>query len=88
MDGVAALIASLDLVITVCTTAVHLSGALGKPAWVMVPAVAEWRYLETGAHLPWYPALRLFRQQNPGAWDGVVADVRTELVREIDAAHG
>ena len=88
MDGVAALIASLDLVITVCTTAVHLSGALGKPAWVMVPAVAEWRYLETGAHLPWYPALRLFRQQNPGAWDGVVADVRTELVREIDAAYG
>ena len=73
------LITSMDLVVTVCTTVVHLSGALGKTAWVMVPAVAEWRYLESGSHIPWYPALRLFRQQHRKEWDDVIATVRTEL---------
>ena len=80
MDGVAALVASLDIVITVCTTAAHLAGALGKTAWVMVPVVAEWRYLETGTLIPWYPSLRLFRQQRHGVWDGVVSGIRAELL--------
>ncbi len=79
MDGVAALIASLDLVITVCTTAAHLSGALGKPAWVLVPAVAEWRYLESGSAIPWYPALRLFRQAQTRGWSGVITAISAEL---------
>jgi Tfp pilus assembly protein PilF len=79
MDGVAALISSLDIVVTVCTTAAHLSGALGKSALVMVPAVAEWRYGESGAQIPWYPALRLFRQQNSGAWGDVIFAVAAEL---------
>jgi hypothetical protein len=84
MDGVAALIAGLDGVITVCTTVAHLSGALGKRAWVMVPAVAEWRYLETGARLPWYPALRLFRQEHRTDWGGVISAIRTEIVQVSD----
>jgi tetratricopeptide (TPR) repeat protein len=83
MDEVAALIAGLDLVVTVCTTVVHLSGALGKTAWVMVPAVAEWRYLESGAEIPWYPALRLFRQRHRNEWGDVIAAVRAGLQRRI-----
>jgi Tfp pilus assembly protein PilF len=79
MGGVAALIAGLDLVITVCTTAAHLSGALGKAAWVMVPAVAEWRYLESGAEIPWYPALRLFRQAHINEWNDVIMSIRSEI---------
>jgi tetratricopeptide (TPR) repeat protein len=83
MDGVAALIASLDLVVTVCTTAAHLAGALGKTAWVMVPAAAEWRYGESGPRIPWYPALRLFRQQRRNEWDGVIAALKAEFMHAI-----
>ena len=79
MDEMAALITALDLVVTVCGTAAHLSGALGKTACVLVPAVAEWRYLETGSRIPWYPALRLFRQPGPGAWNAAVEPIRAEL---------
>ncbi len=79
MDETAALVASLDLVITVCTTVAHMSGALAKTAWVMVPVVAEWRYLERGVTIPWYPALRLFRQQRRGEWSDVIAAVHAEL---------
>lgn len=85
MDEMAALIASLDLVVTVCTTAAHLCGALGKTAWVMVPAVAEWRYLESGAQIPWYPALRLIRQPRPDAWGEVIAIMRADLRQRIAA---
>lgn len=85
MDDVAALIASLDLVITVCTTAAHLAGALGKRAWVLVPAVAEWRYAAAGTMMPWYPALRLFRQNQLNQWNEVINDVKIELARELGA---
>jgi len=85
MDDVAALIESLDLVITVCTTAAHLAGALGKAAWVMVPVVAEWRYLDRGASIPWYPQLRLIRQQELNQWGGVLSTVKGELEREVNA---
>ena len=86
MDEMAALIAGLDLVITVCTTAAHLCGALGKTAWVLVPAVAEWRYLESGSQIPWYPALRLFRQPRPNAWNDTIAAIRAELQIRGNAA--
>jgi hypothetical protein len=61
-DETAALVTALDLVISVQTAVVHLAGALGKPAWVLVPAVPEWRYLKSGDSMPWYSSLRLFRQ--------------------------
>ena len=83
MDEAAALVAGLDIVVTVCTAIVHLAGALGKTAWVMVPAVAEWRYLESGAHIPWYPALRLFRQQKLTEWDEVIATIGAELQHRV-----
>jgi tetratricopeptide (TPR) repeat protein len=75
LDGVAALIANLDAVITVCTTAAHLAGALGKRTLVLVPAVAEWRYLAAGSSIPWYPSLRLFRQQRLYEWDDVISQI-------------
>lgn len=79
MDGVAALIGSLDLVITVCTTVAHFCGALGKPAWVMVPAAPEWRYMQSGDRIPWYSELRLFRQQCANSWGAVILAIGTEL---------
>lgn len=85
MDEMAALVAGLDMVISVCTTAAHLAGALGKTAWVLVPAVAEWRYRESGNGIPWYPELRLFRQRRTAEWSDVILAVRTALTEAIGA---
>ena len=78
-DETAALVCALDLVVSVCTAVIHLSGALGKPVWVLVPAIAEWRYLDRGAKLPWYPSARLFRQTEPGQWQQLIGQVREQL---------
>ena len=74
-DETAALVCSLDRVVSVCTSLVHLTGALGRPAWVLVPAVPEWRYLREGESMPWYPSVRLHRQERIGEWDGVVGHI-------------
>jgi Flp pilus assembly protein TadD len=78
-DETAALVSALDLVISVCTSVVHLSGALGRPVWVMVPGSPEWRYLDAGERLPWYPSARLYRQQRGQGWGPVVAAVAGAL---------
>lgn len=79
-DETAALVCALDLVISVQTAIVHLGGALGRtPVWVMVPALAEWRYLQSGERLPWYPTVRLFRQSSSGEWGPVMDRVASEL---------
>jgi hypothetical protein len=75
----AALVSALDLVISVQTAVVHLTGALGKPGWVLVPYCPEWRYGAAGNTMPWYPSLRIFRQSSFGDWDPVVATVAREL---------
>jgi Flp pilus assembly protein TadD len=77
----AALIAGLDLVITVDTACAHLAGALGKPCWVLLPAwMPDWRWLAERTDTPWYPhAMRLFRQRRDGAWDEVVNEVASAL---------
>ena len=67
----AALIANLDLVITVDTSVAHLAAAMGKPTWIMLPHCPEWRWLHTRSDTPWYDTVRLFRQPKPGAWDSV-----------------
>jgi len=74
-DETAALVCALDLVISVCTAVIHLAGALGKPVWILVPAVAEWRYLDRGEVMPWYPSARLFRQTTSGPWQEVLRQV-------------
>jgi hypothetical protein len=63
---------------------VHLGGALGNPDRVLVPAVPEWRYLVQGERLPWYPSVRLFRQNAPGAWQSVIENVAAEFERLLD----
>ena len=84
----AALVGALDLVISVCTSVVHLAGALGKCAWVLVPVCPEWRYLSAGDRMPWYPAVRLFRQQALGQWEPVIATVRDRLTMAAAAQPG
>ena len=69
----AALMNRLDLIISGDTSLVHLAGALGRPAWVLLQRTADWRWLRGRADSPWYPTLRLFRQERHGDWEGVVA---------------
>ena len=71
-DETAALVEALDGVISVCTAAIHLAGALGKPTWVLVPYRPGWRYLLQGESMPWYPSVRMFRQSDPSRWDDVI----------------
>jgi tetratricopeptide (TPR) repeat protein len=78
----AALCECLDLVISVDTSALHVSGALGKRTWVLVPFDGDWRWLLDREDSPWYPTVRLFRQESRGDWEGVFARV----VRELGAA--
>lgn len=75
----AAIMADLDLVISVDTAAAHLAGALARPVWLLLPFVGEWRWLEERTDTPWYPTMRLFRQQRPGDWEGVVDAVGDAL---------
>ncbi|HEX4124338.1 MAG TPA: glycosyltransferase family 9 protein, partial [Tepidisphaeraceae bacterium] len=79
----AALVSHLDLVITVDTSVAHLAGAMGKPVWLMLPFVAEWRWMVAREDSPWYPTMRLFRQGAPGEWADVVERVAGELGRFV-----
>ena len=79
LDQSAAMISELDAVVSVCNTVVHLTGALGKPVWVLTPFVAEWRYLDQGTSMPWYPAARLIRQPTLNDWSTTLSVVTTEL---------
>ncbi|MDB5808192.1 MAG: hypothetical protein JWN94_314 [Betaproteobacteria bacterium] len=78
-EHTAAVIAALDLVISVDTAVVHLAGALGRPVWVMAPYGCEWRYGIAGEEMPWYPSLRIFRQPAFGEWGAVIGNVRRAL---------
>ncbi|MBV1930000.1 MAG: hypothetical protein KUG81_10875, partial [Gammaproteobacteria bacterium] len=78
-DNFAAQVAALDLVISVGNTTVHFAGALGIPTWVLLPAIPGWRWLLQGEDSPWYPSLRLFRQQQKDDWQQVLKDVEAAL---------
>lgn len=75
----AALCECLDLVISVCTSVAHLSGALGRPTWVLIPFNPDWRWLLDRDDSPWYPTAKLYRQQTSGDWNGVFARVAADL---------
>ena len=69
----------VDLVISVCTSVAHLSGALGRPTWILLPFIPDWRWLLGREDSPWYPSARLYRQKSAGEWEGVFARVGTDL---------
>jgi len=75
----AALIRTLDLVITVDTSIAHLAGALGAPVWVLVNVPSSWRWLRNREDSPWYPTMRLFRQASPGDWRAPVTEIGAAL---------
>ena len=75
----AALVSCLDLVITVDTSVAHLAAALGCPTWILLPYVPDWRWLLDRDDSPWYPTVRLFRQDATRDYGSVVAQVRSEL---------
>jgi len=84
-DETAALCCALDITVSVCTAVIHLNGALGRPVWVMVPAVAEWRYGRRGEVMPWYPTARLLRQSERGDWAAVMATIIAGLAQRVRA---
>jgi Tfp pilus assembly protein PilF len=75
----AALCQLADLVITVDTSVAHLAGALGRPLWVMSPFAPDWRWQLERSDSPWYPTARLFRQDRPLHWDGMLHQLGMEL---------
>jgi tetratricopeptide (TPR) repeat protein len=79
LDDFAAQIAALDLIISVDNSTVHMAGSLGKPVWVLLPFVPDWRWMLNRDDSPWYPNMRLFRQPSPGDWESVIARIVKEL---------
>ncbi len=85
----AAMMAQLDLIISVDTSTVHLAGALGRPVWILLPYLPDWRWLLDRDTSPWYPTARLFRQDETRRWDSVIPHVQAALSKMIaDTDHG
>jgi hypothetical protein len=89
----AGLMQNLDLVVTVCTSVAHLAGALGRPVWLLNRFQSEWRWMLEREDSPWYPTMRIFRQETAGDWDRVIARVPSALKNAVasrleDAAQG
>jgi len=82
----AAVVELLDLVISIDTSVAHLAGAMGKPVWILLPAVPDWRWLLDRGDSPWYPTARLFRQRQSGDWQPVIQELADELIARIRAA--
>jgi ADP-heptose:LPS heptosyltransferase len=78
-NDTAALIAQLDLVISVDTVGAHLAAAMGKPAWMLLPSIPDWRWMLDRTDTPWYPTMRLFRQRVAGDWASAIAEVVAEI---------
>ena len=84
----AAAISQLDLVIAVDTAVVHLAGAMGKEVWTLLPFLADWRWQIDRTDSPWYSTMRLFRQEAPEKWDGVLASVGEALREKVAQSDG
>ena len=79
----AALIDGLDLIITIDSAVAHLAGAMGKPVWLLLKDVPDWRWLHDRADSPWYPTMRLFRQPLRGAWGAPIGQIAEALLRGV-----
>jgi Flp pilus assembly protein TadD len=86
LENLAAIMANCDLIITLDSMIAHLAGALGCPAWVLLPKVAEWRWLVDRTDSPWYPSLALFRQKTHGDWPEVFGRVAEQVRRNLEPA--
>jgi hypothetical protein len=84
----AAVMKNLDLVVASDSAIGHLAGALGVPVWLALPSVAEWRWLREREDSPWYPDMRLFRQPEPGRWQGVFERMAREVGKVLAAGGG
>lgn len=87
MADTAAVIFHLDLIISIDTAVAHLSGAMGKPVWILLPRMADWRWMLEREDSPWYPTMRLFRQKTAGDWSGLMADVRSALYSHVTSTR-
>jgi hypothetical protein len=81
----AAVMTHLDLIVTCDTALAHLAGALGRPTWMAIKHVPDWRWLLDRTDCPWYPSVRLFRQSRRGEWEGVFDAMRSELASLLGA---
>ena len=79
----AAVMANMDLIISVDTAAAHLAGAMGLPVWILVYFSPDWRWMLDRHGSPWYPTMRLFRQQKRDDWGGVICQVSDELKKAV-----
>lgn len=84
----ARIVSALHLLISVDSMPAHLAGALGIPVWNLLHAVADWRWMENRDDSPWYPTMRLFRQEHAGEWAPVIHDVATGLKKLSELHHG
>jgi hypothetical protein len=82
----AAVMEGLDLIITSDTAVAHLAGALGRPTWVALQYVPDWRWLLDRNDSPWYPTMRLFRQRGIGDWEGVFLEIQQALIERMQSA--
>jgi hypothetical protein len=83
----AAVMQALDMVVSVDTSVAHVAGALGVPVWVGFSQVADWRWVRGRTDTPWYPSMRLFRQEHLGDWRGLFERVAEELRRFATGAR-
>ena len=83
----AAVMANLDLVISADSSIAHLAGALGRPIWLALKHVPDWRWMLDRSDSPWYPTMRLFRQRTRDDWRSVFSDIEDALRERIGAEH-
>ncbi len=75
----AAVLSQLDLLLSVDTSTAHLAGAMGRPVWLVLPHVPDWRGGMNGERSPWYPTMRLWRQERPDDWEWLIGRMRNAL---------
>ena len=76
-------IEELDIVVSMCTSVVHLCGALNKECWVALDYSSHWLWGVDEKRTDWYPSIRLFKQKSPGDWNGVFDNIQSELIKKI-----